>query len=171
MSVKLTAAGALKALKTFIQREIANKMTFQKEGSDPPEYVHPYVGIMSLPHKNFMPVNFQVPYILIGFTNGEDNVNENAMSIRIQCAIYGGDIKFEKTANIPDETGYIELINLMERIKNRLVQEAVINKSVVVNKPIQYGVYDEQITYPYWYGYLTFEGQIAVSDRQMVEFL
>lgn len=166
----MTALEALEGLKTFMEK-VAADIKLPKENTNPVEYVTPYVGLITLPHKNFMPVNFQVPYILIGLVNGNDNEHENVLSIRIACATYGGDIKFAETANIPDESGYVDLINLLERIKNKLVNEAVIEKAGALNKPIMYGIYDEQLTYPYWYGYLSFDLQIPVSQRQMIEFL
>lgn len=169
----MTAVEALNALKAFVEKNVASKILLQKEGlaTAKPEYVHPYVSLIALPHKNFMPVNFQVPYILIGLQTGTDAADEHPLSIQIQFATFGGDIRFKETANIPDSSGYIDLLNLIELTKEQLIQAAVINKCGVVNKPILYGVYNEQITYPYWYGYMTFDLQIQTTLRQMKEFL
>lgn len=169
----MTAVEALTALKEFIEEEVASTILLQKEGhaTADPEYVHPYVALLTLPHKNFMPVNFQVPYILIGLANGTDSANEHPLSIQIQFATFGGDIMFKETANVPDSSGYIDLLNLIERTKEKLIQAAVIKECGVVNKPMLYGIYSEQITYPYWYGYMTFDLQITTTMRQMKEFL
>lgn len=173
----MTAVDSLNGLKKFIEEKVASKVLLQKEPnendipSNEPEYVHPYVEIMTLPHKNFTPVNFQVPYILIGLTNGTDAANEHPLNIQIQFATYGGNMMFKETANIPDSSGFIDLLNLIEKTKHELVQEPTINGCGVVNKPIMYGVYNEQITYPYSYGYLTFDMQIENTLRQMTEFL
>lgn len=169
----MTAVEALKALKTFIEDEVASTFLLQKEGyvQDKPEYVNPYVALITLPHKNFTPVNFQVPHILIGFTNGTDGADDHQLNIQMQFATYGGDIMFKETANIPDSSGYLDLLNLMERTKEKLIQATIINDCGVVSKPIMYGIYNEQITYPYWYGYMTFDLQIQNTLRQMKEFL
>lgn len=169
----MTAVEALKGLQTFIEKEVASTFLLQKEGftTEEPEYVHPYVSLITLPHKNFMPVNFQVPHILIGLETGNDAANEHALNIRLQFATFGGDIRFKESANIPDSSGYIDLLNLMERTKEKLINAAVIEKSGAVNKPFFYGIYDEQVTYPYWYGYMNFTMQIPVTTRQMKEFL
>lgn len=169
----MTVVEALQALKKFIEQEVASKILLQKESDamSEPEYVHPYVELITLPHKNFTPVNFQVPYILIGLANGTDGAEEHPLNIQIQFATYGGNIVFKETANIPDSSGYINLLNLIELTKQKLVQEAVINECGVVNKPIMYGIYSEEITYPYWYGYLTFDLQITKTLRQMEEIL
>lgn len=169
----MTAVEALKALQAFVSEKVAQTILLQKEGlaTSEPEMVHPYVSLITLPHKNFMPVNFQVPHILIGFTNGTDGATDHPLSIRMQFATYGGDVVFKETANIPDSSGYIDLLNLMERTKSELVKATIINGCGVVNKPIMYGVYDEQLTYPIWYGYLTFDLQIQMTNSQITDFL
>lgn len=169
----MTAVEALNALKEFVEDEVASTILLQKEGfaTAKPERVNPYVSLIAMPHKNFTPVNFQVPHILIGFATGTDGANEHSINIQMQFATFGGDIQFKETANIPDSSGYIDLLNLIERTKKKLIQAAIIKKCGVVNKPMMYGIYNEQITYPYWYGYLTFELQIQNTQRQMKEFL
>ena len=156
----MTALEALNALKTFIEENVASTILLQKESNttEEPEMVHPYVALMVLPHKNFSPVAFQVPHILIGFVNGTDGANDHPLQIQMQFATFGGDV--DEELNIPDSSGYIDLLNLIERTKNALIQATVINDCGVVDRPIMYGVYTEQLTYPYWYGYMTFDLQI-----------
>lgn len=163
----MTALDALRSIKSFIEREVASKIELQKELSDPPEYVNPYVSIITLPHKNFMPVNFQVPHILIGVENGTDDTEEHILRVRISCATYGGDVDFQEQNNIPDEKGYIDLLTLLERIKLKLIDATIIEESCVVERPVTYGIYDEQLTYPYWYGYLQFEVQIPIVQAKL----
>lgn len=165
----MTALDALKSLKLFIENEVANTIELQKEGSNPVEYVHPYVSIITLPHKNFMPVNFQVPHILIGVENGTEDTDENKLQIRIACATYGGSVTFQAQNNIPDEKGYIDLLNLIERIKLKLIDKTIIEGDCVVEKPITYGIYGEEFTYPYWYGYLQFAVQIPLVQAKLEE--
>ena len=169
----MTITDSLNGLKDFVEAEVANKFLLRKEGlsTEDPEYVHPYVALITLPHKNFMPVNFQVPHILIGLTTGDDDVDENVLHIRMQLATFGGEFMFKETANIPDSSGYLDLLNLIERLKERLINQAVISKSGTINRPISYGIYDEQLTYPYWYGYVDFALQVPITNRQMKEFL
>lgn len=164
----MTAVDALKWLKQFMVDEVATTITLQKEGSDPIEYVNPYVATISLPHKNFVPVDFLAPNILIGLETGTENADEHAISIRIVCTTYGGNIPLG-AEGLPDETGYIDLLNLIERIKSKLTQKAVIEKAGMIEKDFKYGIYDEEITYPYWYGYLQFTMQIPIENRQMIE--
>lgn len=165
-----TAIGVLNGLKELIETKVAKKIKLPKEKSNPVELVNPYVSLITLPHKNFMPVNFQVPHILIGLANGVEDMQENRLTIRIQCAVYGGDIQFKEDANIPDETGYIELINLIEKLKSTLTQAAVTDGGGAIEKSFNYGIYDSEFTYPYWYGYVEFPVQIPYNERQLLEF-
>lgn len=162
----MTLVEAMDALKEFLQEEVASQMKLQKEQTSPVEYVNPFVAKVTLPHKNFMPVDFQVPFILVGLSSGIDDMDENKATIRILCATYGGNV----TDDIPDETGYEDLLNLIERIKLKLVETAVIKGAGTVNKPIQYGIYDTELTYPYWYGYLQFDMQLPFTEFPMWDF-
>lgn len=166
----MTLLESLNGLKKFIEDEVANEIKLQKEKSNPIEYVHPYVALMSLPHKNFLPsnVDFQVPFILVGFSNKSSHSDENVVAIRILCATYGGNMI--EGVNIPDETGYIDMINLLERIETKLVEKAVINGVGTVERPINSGIYDTEITYPYWYGYMQFDLQIPVVEYPLHDF-
>ena len=183
----MTAVDNLKGLRDFVEKEVANTFRLRKEAlsTEEPEFVHPYVALISLPHKNFMPVDFQVPYILIGMVNDNDAADEHTLSIRMQFATFGGEVMFNDwavriptgipqeamAAKIPDSSGYIDLLNLMERTKERLINHPVIKGGGIAVKPFTSGIYDEQVTYPYWYGYMTFDLQIPVTQRQMLEFL
>ena len=169
----MTAVDSLKALKEFLEKEVASTILLRKEGltNQEPEFVHPYVALITLPHKNFVPVNFQVPHILVGLSSGTDEADEHSLSVRLQLATVSGDTVFNETANLPDSSGYIDLLNLIERTKGKLINAGVIEKAGLIEKPIHYGIYDEQLTYPYWYGHLTFTLQIPVTNRKMKEFL
>lgn len=163
----ITAVYALKAMKKFIEKNVASEMWLAEEKANPVRYVHPYVSLITVPHKNFIPVNFQVPHILVGLVQGNESADEGHLTIRIACATYTSDTKFEDDGNIPDDTGYIELLNLLERIKHKLIQEAVIEGTFGIDRDnMQYGIYDEELTYPYWYGYLTFNINIPTTQRQ-----
>jgi hypothetical protein len=101
---------------------------------------------------------------------GNEKDSEHTIMIRMVCTVYGGDTDFGEP-NLPDETGYFDLLNLIEKIKSKLIQKAVLDEGTV-DKDFLYGIYDEQITYPYWYGYIQFPMQIPINHSQMFsEFL
>lgn len=159
----------LNALKAFLQAEVASKITLQQEDTDDsPVYVNPYVEICYLPHKNFSPYDFQVPLILISLDDGEDAPNDHIINIRLTLATYGGG--FYSDTKIPDAKGYIDLLNLSEFIRQALIKTSVIGGCGTVQRPINYGMYDTELIYPYWYGYVSFSVSIPATEYSMLNF-
>ncbi|QNU67261.1 hypothetical protein EHE19_001575 [Ruminiclostridium herbifermentans] len=152
----------LKGLKEFLQTEVANKIQLQKEETNPIEYVNPYVEICYLPHKNFAPYDFQVPLLLITLDDGSDGADKHELSIRLILATYGGG--FYEDTKIPDAKGYIDLINFIEFTRQALINKSVINELGTVQRPVNYGIYDTELIYPYWYGYITFTASIQSTE-------
>ncbi len=148
----MTALMALKELKKFLENEVAKKIKLQKEDSN--EFVNPTVELMYLPHNNFLPQDFQVPYIFVSLDSGTDGADGNAVDVRLTFATYGGG--YYKDTNIPDAKGYIDLINLLELCKNQLIENYIIGEKLTLDMPMKYGTYDTEVTWPYWYGYLSF---------------
>jgi len=163
----MTALDALKALKKFISDYVASKTLLQQEDSEPPVYVNPYVEMIYLPHKNFSPQDFQVPFILVGLDDAIDDTLQHELNIRITFATYGGGQYTDENGlkvNMPDSKGYIDLINIIERTKLELITAGIINGAGAVLKPFRYGVYDTEMVYPYWYGYLSFTLDIPATE-------
>ena len=168
----MTVLDTLKNLKAFIDETIKNQnLKFQKEDTED-ELVFPYVEICYFPHKNFTPFGFSSPAVLISFDGDSDGANENAIDIRLICSTYGGGY-YENTA-IPDSKGYIDLINLMERLKIAIVNQWTFD-SGTLEKPINMGMYDTELAWPYWYGYISFTVQIPATEyvinKEMEDFL
>ena len=164
----MTVVDALNGLKKLMIEEVASEIKLQKEITEPTdnvEYVNPHVALITLPHRNFIPVDFQAPNILIGFSMGNEKDTEHMIMIRIVCTVYGGNVEFG-AEKLPDEKGYFDLLNLIEKIKSKLIKKSVIDEGVL-DKDFLYGIYDEQLTYPYWYGYLQFPMQLPIDHSQM----
>ena len=161
----LTALDFLKSLKKYIECEVCEKIKLQADNSA--EYVHPYCCIMHLPNANFTPKNFVVPFISIELDNASDDADRHDLDIRITVATYGGGYyKDNEDLNtiIPDGDGYIDLINCLELIKQALLKSYTIYGNGTINKPIDYGTYDVDAPYPYWYGYLKFSVDIPNNE-------
>lgn len=167
----MTIMDALKDLRSYLKglvKELDIKL--QQEGAE--TFVEPYVEICYFPHKNFTPGGFQVPGILISMDRDEDNANDQQLDVRLICSTYGGG--YYPESQIPDAKGYEDLINMMERIKIELVNQRTIGRCTI-NKPVEIGIYDTVLSWPYWYGYMEFSVQIPatefVLDREREEFL
>lgn len=163
----MTPLDFLESLKTFLAENVAAKITLQSEGSDPIEYVNPYVEIVYLPHKNFTPYSFQVPYMMVSLDEGADEAQEHQVDIRINCATYGGGFYLDEDGEptkIPDAQGYKDLLNLMEFIRQALLNSPIIGGKGRVLKPVTYGMYDTELVWPYWYGHLSFSVSLLATE-------
>lgn len=158
----MVALDFLKSLKAFLETEVIDKIQLQKENSEPAEYVTPYVEICFLPHKNFSPYDFQVPLILISLDDGSDDANEHQLNVRLMLATYGGG--YYPETKIPDAKGYVDLINLIEVTRQALINRSIIGGAGTVERPVNYGMYDTELIYPYWYGYITFAVSIPATE-------
>lgn len=161
----MTLLDALKDVKTFVEGQVEQlNIRLQEEGGD--EYVEPYVEICFFPHKNFTPGGFQSPGILISADNATDDAREHTATIRLLCSTYGGGFYEDEggfQTDIPDGSGYLDLINLMERLEIALAAEAAVGRCTV-RKPIELGVYDTEPSWPYWYGYLQFSIDLPANE-------
>lgn len=161
----MTTQDALDDLQSFLETTVQDlKMKYQQEETDPPVYVTPYVAQCYLPHKNFSPVNFQTPGILIALDTTDDTGSENTVDVRLVCMAYGGG--FYADTQIPDASGYKDLLSMMERIKTALITQQAIGRGGL-RKPITMGMYDSELSWPYWYGYLKFSLDIPVTEYPM----
>lgn len=161
----MTPLDALKDLKTYIEQSLTDaNYTLQKEEST--ELVVPYVEICYLPHKNFAPTTFQTPGILICFDETRDTGKERAMGVRILCSTYGGGV-YEGT-NIPDAKGYEDLLNLMEWLQTILATKWTIGRASLI-RPIESGMYDTELSWPYWYGYVSFDVSLTVIEYPLTD--
>lgn len=172
----MTALDALNALQEFLKTNVAEKIKLQKEPGqdelpDPTKeksYVHPSVPLIHMAHKNFDPAGYRVPFLSVMFDSDDDDDGDRTMSIRLVGGVYGGgnyagDIDPE---GIPDNQGYLDLLNLLEKAKTALLRETVIGGASTVRKPVRMQMYDDADTWPYWYGSLTFD--VALPPAQAV---
>ena len=161
----MTALDFLKELKKYIESEICANMKLQSENSE--EYVEPNCFIMHLPHENFNPKGFTVPFVSVALDNADDDTEDNTLDIRITWGTYGGGYyldDMENKTDIPDGNGYIDLLNAIELSKQALLRNATMNGKGTITKPISYGTYDVDAPFPYWYGYLKFKAEIPNND-------
>ena len=161
----MTALECLKSLKNHIECEVCEKLKLQADNSE--EYVHPNCHIMHLPNANFNPNSYTVPFIAIELDSATDDEDESTLDIRLTIATYGGGYyldDFENRTNIPDGNGYIDLINAIELTKQALLRKVTLDGEGVIRKPLNYGTYDIDVPYPYWYGFIKFKVDIPNND-------
>ena len=175
----MTPIEALEALKTFTEKNIAPFLLLQKEPDytadvmdmqeQKTEYVHPYVDIGDIPHKNFQPLDFQCPMILWTIDEVADSGNYDegkTISIRAYVSTYGGNVYKTQdgvATKLPDNKAYVDLMNELELIYQKLSADRTVGGKLALHKPFTYGQYDGAF-YPYAYGYFQAQAEIPFIE-------
>lgn len=163
----MTILDSLQAIRSFLDSNVAQKILMQNENAEDPSaegtYVHPTVDVCYFPHRNFEPRQFRVPCILVMLDEDDDRDDGSTTAIRLVFGAYGGGNYEGAVTGIPDNRGYIDLLNLMEKAKEALLSEGIIIGQCSISRPYKIGMYDTQVTWPYWYGYSIFSAERADS--------
>ena len=175
----MTLKEALNALKAFTEANIAPRLLLMKEPQisadlmemqeQKTEYVHPYVEIGDIPHKNFQPLDFQTPMILWTFDETEDSGNYSegrTISIRAYVSTYGGNVyktQDGKATKLPDNKAFIDLITTLETMYQQISADLTIGGKLQIHKPITFGKYDGAF-YPYAYGYFQMQAELPIFE-------
>ena len=161
----MTTQDALDDLQAFLEKAVQEMgMKYQREEIDPPKYVTPYVAQCYWPHKNFIPGGFQNPGIFSALDTAEDTGQENTLDVRLVCTTYGGGMY--RDTQIPDASGYKDLLSMMERLKTSLITQWALGRGNL-RRPLEMGMYDSELSWPYWYGYLRLSLDIPVTEYPM----
>lgn len=161
----------LEAIKKFIVENVASKIKLEKPSTDgrlEGEYalVNPAVYVGWIPPKNYLDeYGYDIPSLLIMEDGGEDSTDEAFLNIRIGIATYDPGYTSPEGETTPNVKGYIDLLNLITRIRLELARMAVIEETTSIQKPIKWGLYEEQ-KYPYWHGWITFQASAVPVNYQ-----
>lgn len=180
----MTPMEALKALKAFTEANIAPRLLLMKEPQisadvmemqeQETEYVHPYVEIGDIPHKNFQPLDFQCPMILWTFDETDDSGSYSegrTVNIRAYVSTYGGNVYKTQDGNatkLPDNKAFVDLINTLETMYQKISADPTIGGKLMIHKPITYGKYDGAF-YPYAYGYLQAQAELPIFEATEID--
>lgn len=155
---------ALNGLKAFIEREVAAGILLDHPTRG---MVHPAVFTGFVPPKNYLPEGYDIPGILICIDKGVEEDTGASIGIRLVLAVYS-----EGTATAegmkPDMKGYEDLLNLNERIVERITRHGIIPGAGTVGRPISWELYEEQPA-PCWYSWLTFSLSAVAKDMVNTE--
>ena len=165
----MTPLEALKRITKFTEKKIAPLLFLRKEERSvdimsteaiEAEYVNPAVGYGSIPHKNFQPLDFQIPCIIWDFddmADDKDERNGRTVSLRAYVGTYSSEV-YDDDTKLPDHKAFEDLLNTLETMYIELTRKHVIN-GVGIKDSINYGKYDDNY-YPYAYGWLTLTAEI-----------
>jgi hypothetical protein len=160
----MTTQMIIEEIRDFLKDKLSNieLQSSTREIEFEPILTSPKVFDMYLPPKSYLnsinelvPENL-IPALLVGIEKAKDNHQDGVLDIRITFITFSAGTYNENQELIDlNNEGYKDNINLMERTKQELIKATNINCKCTVNKPIEYGIYEEQPC-PYWYGYMTF---------------
>lgn len=175
----MTDSRILEAIKKFLIDNVASKIRLEKPPADGRvdgeyELVNPAVYVGWIPPKNYLDeYGYDIPSLLVMEDGGEDNTDEAFLNIRVGIATYDPGQTGQDGRTIPNVKGYKDLLNLITRIRLELSKTAVIGEVTSIQKPIKWGLYEEQ-KYPYWHGWITFQASavpINYQDQGFNKFL
>ncbi|GIO33122.1 hypothetical protein J2TS6_42630 [Paenibacillus albilobatus] len=140
----MTAPSLLFALKDFIGEKTKN---MQLGDGDRPPAVHlgwlPNAGQPEVINGKLIPPrasDSDFPYIIIRALDGEDGEDYGSVKIRILVGT--------KSA---DDEGYLDILHLIEVLRNSLLSTAVIGQRFEIKRPLKWTLYEDQ-PYPEWIG-------------------
>lgn len=151
----------LNAIVEFLKSNVAEHLKLKK----PPEnnqvegqyeLVNPAIYKGWVPPKNYLEeYGYDVPSIIVMLDDGLDDSQSAEISIRLKIITYDpGETKEDGTVT-PNVSGYVDLLNVITRIRIELSQNPIILEKVNINKPIKWSM-DKEQSYPYWSADLSF---------------
>ncbi|WP_061312816.1 hypothetical protein [Clostridium botulinum] len=163
----MTDIEVLKELSLFLENNVARKVKLEKppekgiidkEGSY--ELVNPSVYKGWIPLKNLDEYEYSIPSIVVMVDDGEDDNSDSTLNIRLKIATYDPGETQENGIVELNGNGYMDLLNLITKIRLALSQNPIIAEKVNINKPIKWSM-DSQQSYPYWTANISFTVSIA----------
>lgn len=163
----MTDVEVLKELEIFIEKNVADKVKLEKppekaiyNQSGNYELVSPSVYKGWLPLKNLDEYEYSIPSIVVMMDDGIDDTEDSNLNIRLKIVTYDpGETQEDGTIKYNGK-GYMDLLNLMTKIRLELSQNPVIAEKISIKKPIKWSM-DSQQSYPYWTANMSFAVFIA----------
>lgn len=163
----MTDVEILDRLATFIKNNIATKIKLEnppekgvinKEGVY--ELVHPSVYKGWMPLGSLNEYEYSVPSIVVMIDEGMDDNSESNLNMRLKIVTFDpGETNEGGVVNLNGK-GYMDLLNLITRIRLEFAKNPIILEKVNINKPIKWSM-DSQQSYPYWTANVSFTVSIA----------
>jgi len=169
----------LESIKEYLEGKINEekfKMVREPEEGDedsPLKLVKPKVAIGNIPHSNFSLYGatderfYQAPYLLIGYDSAVFRPDDEELNVLIQGCAYTAknyDTESEEDINFPDNEGVLDITQMLERVM-MWIQDY---PKIIFPAGMEFtlGNYGTQAyTYPYNFGFLTFQIKTNVGAR------
>jgi hypothetical protein len=156
----MTPVTLLDRLKEFIEEQTRDLLlSVRGKAEEEPQERPANVYRMRLPNKEGE--TKLIPYILLQFISGQDSQEqqqdpESDCIVRIVVATYSED----------GETGAINVLNVITRIRIALLKAGVIGDQFLLKQPVEYIVYPDS-TYPYFLGEMITRWELPTIEREV----
>lgn len=156
----MTSLDLLNALKKYCA-EITNDMRLiarvPDNGIDEGER-SPKIFIGNLPNKESEKKS--EPYVLLKLLTSKADDDERVCKVRIICVTFSED----------KQENYIQCLNLITRIENKLAEDVVIAERYSCQKPIETIIYDDDLEV-YQVGELMTNWEMPIVERNIRQYL
>lgn len=152
-----------------------------EEGDEesPLKAVRPKVTVGNIPHTNFSLYGsaddrfYQAPYILVGYEKAGFHPDNEEVDVLIQACSYtavpyGRDSEEEGSVDFPDNTGVLDVTGMLEKVMGWIREIPTFSAGM----EFEIGSYGTMAyTYPYNFGYLSFQLRTNVGALPRPELL
>jgi hypothetical protein len=167
----LTTLDALNSISAVLRPELSGYLLEKAESQPGDERVPSNITVGYAPPRNAdmsqYNQGYNAPCVIVGVgeNGGSDDGKEASIPVMITVGTYSPGTTDEFGPVMLNNEGYIDLINLIERIRHVLLSRTVL-KRTTIDRPVAWGMYPDQ-PYPYWYGWLSFDAKVAVEEMQV----
>lgn len=134
----MTPIDLMKSLKRFLEQVIQH---YSLE-TNVKTIKEPQVIEMFLPPKKYNEIP-DYPFIIIRIIDGEDTETDATVKVKLLFGTYS-----------EDRDGYADVLNMMERVRQELLKQRILDKKYRMELPYTWKVFEEQ-PYPEWIGEAT----------------
>lgn len=101
-----------------------------------------------------------VPYILLKLLTGKDDSEESICRVRVICVTFSED----------KQENYIQCLNLVTKIKTKLLEDVVIDSRFTCQKPLEFIIYDDDLEV-YQIGEIMTVWEMQQTERDVRKYL
>ena len=148
----MTPTRLLDALAAYLRSECSTYFLTDEKVKDNPLTVSP--GFLK---KRTTASEMPYPHIVPRFLKCDDASDGSKVTVRIYCGAYSEDV----------ETGWRDLMNLMEMVRLALLRQRTIAKKYRLQLPLTTEATEDQ-PYPEWVGYITAEYLMPLPEEEAI---
>ena len=148
----MTPTRLLDGLAAYLRSECSTYFLTDEKVKDNPLTVSP--GFLK---KRTTASEMPYPHIVPRFLKCDDASDGSKVTVRIYCGAYSEDV----------ETGWRDLMNLMEMVRLALLKQRTIAKKYRLQLPLTTETTEDQ-PYPEWVGYITAEYLLPLPEEEAI---